>query len=320
MNVLISSAGRRTTLVRAFRRVLAPRQGSVVAGDVDPLAPALLKADYSELMPPLNSPEYSSRLLELCQRRQIALVVPTIDTELALLAALRDEFAPSGITVLVSAMELIDATSDKRKTEAVFTARGVRTPRSWMPGELGTDLPELLFVKPNRGSASVETFLVPRERVDAVLPMVSDPVIQEYIEAPEITVDALLDLTGEVIHLVPRIRLKTVGGESVQGVTMPDEPIRDWLLEVLRVVSSLGGRGPVTIQAFLTPDAPTLIEVNPRFGGGFPLTLEAGGDYPMWIVEMVEGHKVEPRLGEYRKGLFMTRALEEIYVDGAWDR
>lgn len=287
---------------------------------MDPLAPALLKADYSELMPPLNSPEYSSRLLELCQRRQIALVVPTIDTELALLAALRDEFAPSGITVLVSAMELIDATSDKRKTEAVFTARGVRTPRSWMPGELGTDLPELLFVKPNRGSASVETFLVPRERVDAVLPMVSDPVIQEYIEAPEITVDALLDLTGEVIHLVPRIRLKTVGGESVQGVTMPDEPIRDWLLEVLRVVSSLGGRGPVTIQAFLTPDAPTLIEVNPRFGGGFPLTLEAGGDYPMWIVEMVEGHKVEPRLGEYRKGLFMTRALEEIYVDGAWDR
>jgi carbamoyl-phosphate synthase large subunit len=271
-------------------------------------------------MPPLNSPEYSSRLLELCQRRQIALVVPTIDTELALLADLRDGFAPSGITVLVSEMELIDATSDKRKTEAVFTARGVRTPRSWMPGELGTDLPELLFVKPNRGSASVETFLVPRDRVEAVLPMVSDPVIQEYIEAPEITVDALLDLTGEVIHLVPRIRLKTVGGESVQGVTMPDEPIRDWLLEVLRVVSSLGGRGPVTIQAFLTPDAPTLIEVNPRFGGGFPLTLEAGGDYPMWIVEMVEGHKVEPRLGEYRKGLFMTRALEEIYVDGAWDR
>ena len=89
---------------------------------MDPLAPALLKADHSELIPPLNSPEYSSRLLELCQRRQIALVVPTIDTELALLADLRDEFAPSGITVLVSAMELIDATSDKRKTEAVFNS------------------------------------------------------------------------------------------------------------------------------------------------------------------------------------------------------
>jgi carbamoyl-phosphate synthase large subunit len=144
--------------------------------------------------------------------------------------------------------------------------------------------------------------------------------VQEYIEAPEITVDALLDLTGEVIHLVPRIRLKTVGGESVQGVTMPDEPIRPWLLEVLGVISSLGGRGPVTIQAFLTPEEPTLIEVNPRFGGGFPLTLEAGGDYPKWIVEMIEGRRVEPRLGEYRKGLFMTRALEEIYVDGGWDR
>ena len=70
-------------------------------------------------MPRLDSPEYSSRLLELCQRRQIALVVPTIDTELALLAGLSDEFARSGITILVSATKLIEATSDKRKTEGL---------------------------------------------------------------------------------------------------------------------------------------------------------------------------------------------------------
>ncbi|HEU4915155.1 MAG TPA: ATP-grasp domain-containing protein [Acidimicrobiia bacterium] len=318
MNALICSAGRRTTLVRAFRRVLEPRRGFVVAGDVDPLAPALLTADYSEMMPRLSSPEYSSRLLELCQERQIALVVPTIDTELPLLAGLSEEFAASGITVLVSAMELIDITSDKRKTAEVFNARGIRTPRSWAPGDLAEDVPELLFVKPNRGSASMDTYLVPGDRVEAILPMVNDPVVQEYIEAPEITVDALLDLTGDVIHMVPRIRLKTVGGESVQGVTMPDEPIRPWLLDVLRVISSLGGRGPVTIQAFLTPDSPTLIEVNPRFGGGFPLTLEAGGEYPKWIVEMIEGGSVPPRLGEYRRGLFMTRTLEETYVDGGW--
>ena len=137
--------------------------------------------------------------------------------------------------------------------------------RSWTPRDLGTDLPELLFVKPNRGSASIETYLVSGEQVEAVLPLVSDPVVQEYIEAPEITVDALLDLTGEVIH--QSAHPPQDGGESVQGVTMPDEPIRPWLLEVLGVISSLGGRGPVTIQAFLTPEEPTLIEVNPRLWG-----------------------------------------------------
>jgi carbamoyl-phosphate synthase large subunit len=88
----------------------------------------------------------------------------------------------------------------------------------------------------------------------------------------------------------------------------------------LAVVSSLGGRGPVTLQAFLTAETPTLIEVNPRFGGGFPLTLKAGGNYPTWIVEMMTGAEVRPRLGEYRRGLFMTRALEETFVDGGWDR
>ena len=106
--------------------------GSVVAGDVDPLAPAFTKADHSELMPRLDSPEYSSRLLELCQRRQIALVVPTIDTELALLAGLSDEFARSGITILVSATKLIEATSDKRKTEGLQCSRHPHS--SWMPG------------------------------------------------------------------------------------------------------------------------------------------------------------------------------------------
>ena len=101
------------------------RARSVVSGDVDPLAPAFTKADHSELCPRLDSPEYSS-LLELCQRRQIALVVPTIDTGLALLAGLSDEFARSGITILVSATKLIEATSDKRKTDGQSYARGIR--------------------------------------------------------------------------------------------------------------------------------------------------------------------------------------------------
>lgn len=319
MNVLISSAGRRTSLVRAFRETLSESGGLVIAGDVDPLAPGLLVADRGELLPRLDHPEFSARLLDLCKRNEVGLVVPTIDTELALLATSSREFAASGITLLVSDLELIETTGDKRRTESVFGAAGIRTPRSWLPDELEGELPELLFVKPTRGSASVETHVVSSEHVRAVLPMVSDPVIQEYVDAPEITVDALLDFSGEVIHMVPRIRLKTVGGESVQGVTLPDEPIRPWLLQVLAVVSSLGGRGPVTLQAFLTAETPTLIEVNPRFGGGFPLALEAGGNYPTWIVEMMTGAEVRPRLGEYRRGLFMTRALEETFVDGGWD-
>lgn len=175
-----------------------------------------------------------------------------------------------------------------------------------------------LFVKPDRGSASAHTFRVDSESLDAMLPLVPDPIVQERVDAVEVTVDALLDREGRAVHFVPRVRLKTIGGESVEGVTLPDEPIRDWLQEVLAVVADLGGWGPMTIQLFLTSPAPTLIEVNPRFGGGFPLAYRAGALYPQWILEMMAGNELRSRIGEYRKGLFMTRSFVERYTDGGW--
>jgi carbamoyl-phosphate synthase large subunit len=320
LNILVSSAGRRTSLIRGFQQSVADSGGHVIAADADPLAPGLFIADRGEVLPRLDHPEYPSLLLELCRRHEIRLLVPTIDTELELLAKMSSEFAAQGTTVLVSDVRLIEATGDKRNTEEVFSAAGIRTPRSWLVEELdGATLPPRVFVKPMRGSASLHTYVVARDQLSNVLPLVPEPIVQEHIDALEITIDVLLDMEGQVIHLVPRIRLKTVGGESVQGVTMPDEAIRPWLLAVLVVISNLGGRGPITVQAFLTAETPTLIEVNPRFGGGFPLTSAAGGDYPRWIVEMVAGGTISPRLGEYRKGLFMTRALEETFIDDGWD-
>lgn len=319
MRVLISSAGRRTSLVAAFRKAVSDLGGMVIATDVDPLAPALLMADRAQVVPRLGDHSFQSRFLDICTTLEVDLVVPTIDTELPLLASMASNLAEAGTTVLVSDAGLIEITADKRKTEKVFGDHGIRTPRSWGPGEYSPgELPERLFVKPLRGSSSMHTYSIDSGSLDAFLAVVPDPIIQEHIDAPELTVDALLDLEGNVIHFVPRVRLKTVGGESVQGVTMPDEPIRSWLLKVLEVVSIHGGRGPITIQLFLTEGEPTLVEVNPRFGGGFPLTARAGGDYPGWIVRMLGGEKLEPRLGEYEKGLFMSRALFETFVSGDW--
>lgn len=319
MRVLISSAGRRTSLLEAFRAAVSNVGGVVIATDVDPLAPALLMADRAEVVPRLSDRSFQTRFRDICASLEVDAVIPTIDTELPLLASMTPDLAESGTTVLVSDPSLIEITADKRKTEIVFGDQGIRTPRSWAPGEYSPgDLPERVFVKPLRGSSSTHTYSIESGSLEAMLALVPDPIIQDNIDAPELTVDALLDLEGNVIHLVPRIRLKTVGGESVQGVTMPDEPIRSWLLRVLEVVSSHGGRGPMTIQLFLTEDEPTLVEVNPRFGGGFPLTARAGGDYPGWIVKMLRGEKLESRLGEYEKGLFMSRALFETFVSGDW--
>ena len=88
---------------------------------------------------------------------------------------------------------------------------------------------------------------------------------------------------------------------------------------MLRICESLGAAGPLTIQAFLTCGGPVLTEINARFGGGFPLSLEAGADYPGWIMDMTAGIPVRPRFGEYEPGVFMTRHHVERFVrQPAW--
>lgn len=316
MNVLITSVGRRTSLLKAFQEAVHRRGGKVLAGDVDGLAPALYLADGAVRLPRVMDPRYVWELRELVDRHRIRLIVPTIDTELPVLAAAADDFADQGCVVLVSAPELVKVSGDKWITVQEFGARGIRVPKSWLPEQVETQaLPKRLFVKPRAGSASRDAQAVDRSHLAFALSRVPNAIIQEEITAPEFTVDALLDLNGRLIHYVPRLRLRTLGGESIQGVTVPDTDLRTWLTQVLAVVADLGGRGPITLQAFLTPGSPTLSEINPRFGGGFPLTYAAGGLYPEWILQMLEGQMAAPRLGEYKVNLYMTRYYVEIFTE-----
>ncbi|MCL6472824.1 MAG: ATP-grasp domain-containing protein [Firmicutes bacterium] len=319
MNVLLTSAGRRTSLLEAFKEAVYQRGGKVFAGDIDGLAPSLYLADQGFKLPKAKSPEYIPCLLELIEKHKIRLIVPTIDTELPALSAASAEFKKRGCTALVSSEELVAISGDKWRSVKTFGERGLRVPRSWLPEEIApenqTNLPESLFIKPRDGSASQNTYRVSRSSLTSLLTQVPNPIIQEDIDSPEITIDALLDLNGRIIHFVPRLRIRTLAGESIQGVTIADTKIRSWLIQALDVIASLGGRGPITLQAFLTEGGPTISEVNPRFGGGFPLTLAAGGNYPEWILEMLEGKDVSPRLGEYKKGLYMTRYYVEIFKE-----
>ncbi len=313
MNVLITSAGRRTSLLRAFKCAVG-EAGAVFAGDLDPLAPALYLADRAFALPPVTRADYIPHVLDLVTRHQIGLVVPTIDTELPSLAAHAARFAEVGGVALVSSPAFVTLTRDKWLTGQHFAAAGVATPRAWLPEALDDTLPERLFVKPRDGSASRDTHRTPRARLAEVLPRVANAVVQEELRGPEITVDALLDFAGTPLHYVPRLRLRTLAGESIQGVTLPDTELRPWLVKTLGVAGRLGARGPITLQAFLTPTGPVLSEINARFGGGFPLCYAAGGRYPEWLLELLAGAPPVSRLGAYRAGLHMTRYYCEHFT------
>ena len=318
MNVLLTSAGRRTSLLQYFQDCVHRRGGRIWAGDLDPLAPALQVADEAVILPPVDAEAYRATLLDLVRGHEIDLLVPLIDPGLHPIAAARDAFAEAGCRALVSEPSLLDVVLDKWTTVQHFSALGIRTPKSWLPESSGPDAwPDPVFVKPRRGSASTSAQRVARNEVSRVLTEIDAPIIQEVVEAPEITVDALFDAEGSLLHYVPRRRVRTMAGESIQGRTLPDSEIGTWLRPVLREVGHLGARGPITLQAFLTEPEPTLSEINARFGGGFPLAQAAGGHYPEWIMQMCTGESVAPCLGDYEADLCMTRAYTEWFVENS---
>jgi len=316
MNVLLTSAGRRTSLLQFFQERLHERGGRVWAGDLDPLAPTLRIADATVVLPPIDEDDYVPTLLDHVQAHDIDLLVPLIDPELHPLAEARDTFTEAECRALVADPSLLDVVLDKWRTVQHFSEHGIRTPQSWLPESSTPDAwPDPVFVKPRRGSASKSARRVARDALPHVLNDMDEPILQEVVEAPEITVDALFALGGTLLHYVPRRRVRTMAGESIQGRTLPDEDVASWLRPVLREVGRLGARGPITLQAFLTEPEPTLSEINARFGGGFPLARAAGGHYPAWIIQMCEDESVVPRLGDYEADLCMTRAYTEWFVE-----
>ena len=320
MNVLVTSAGRRVSLVQAFAEAVKARGGQVFAGDASGLAPALYKADGAFRLPPVRSEAYIPELLSLVQAHDLGLIVPTIDTELEVLADNIETFADAGCKVLVSSPAFVALSGDKWLTQRAFAEHDVDVPQGWTVAELtGAELPEQLFVKPRDGSSSRDIYRATPETLTSILARVPNAIVQEELTGPEITIDALIDFDGRPLHYVPRIRIRTLAGESIQGVTIADDDLRGWLERLLGVAAELGARGPITLQAFLTGRGPVLIEVNPRFGGGFPLAYAAGGHYPEWLLALLSGEAVAPRLGAYTVGLYMTRYnVEHFTTEPLW--
>lgn len=321
-NVLLTSAGRRVTLLQHFNTACQARGAVAFAGDLSSLAPALYLAMGGAIaLPPIRDSQYITALLAIVRQHRIAALVPTLDPELPILAPYRREFADAGCTLLVSDARFNEITGDKWRTAQEFSAHGIDCPRSWLPEAAmleSATLPEWLYIKPRDGSASQNVFRIRREQLVEFIARVPNAIVQEELLGEEITVDAFLAPDGTPLHYVPRKRLRTMAGESITGVTVGNAEIagvEDWCERVLDACGKLGARWAITLQGFSTARGMVLTEINARFGGGAPLAFAAGGNYPELALRILSGEPVVPTLGEYRRGLYFMRYMSEVFTD-----
>ncbi len=319
LNILFTSAGRRVALLGCFREALNALnlRGKLITGDLLPTAPARFAADIHEMLPRITEREYVDCVMDVCRRHNVRLVVPLIDTELHLLAPYRQRFADHGITLLVSSAETTRLALDKRETARFFSANGFDSPSARDSADIfarGGPFPVL--IKPARGSAGEGV-----RRIDNVaelrfyLDTTPEPLVQELLEGTEYTIDVLVDMHGKVRSVVPRRRIEVRSGEVSKGVTEKNGGVIE---EARRITEALPGAfGPITLQCFQTPDGRiAFIEINPRFGGGYPLSAAAGADFPRWIIEWILGREPDIGLTDWIDGLYMLRYDDAWFVPG----
>jgi carbamoyl-phosphate synthase large subunit len=311
--VLFTCAGQRVDIVTAFRRAGA----STVAVDVNPLAPALYHADEHALVPRYHEPGYVPALRALVEAHDLSLIVPLTDLDHGVLARRRDELG--GALVLLPEPEIVDALEDKWLAHLLFGEHGIDSPASWLPDALPAELPYPVLVKARHGfgSRGIYRCAGPRELEFFLGYTEHDSMVQALCAGEEFSIDVFCDLESRCLNAVPRTMIESKGGESIKGMTLRDAE----LIEVGRHVSeTLGLVGPANIQCFRESDGRHLVtDINPRFGGAFPLPTAAGSRYPELALALAAGERPEPRLGDFREGLLMTRFFSELVLAPAGD-
>ncbi len=317
--VLISSAGRRVELLEGFRDALRElgADGRVVATDTSWWSAARHRADAAFDVPRCDDPTYVDRIVALCEREEVDLVVPTIDPELPVLAAARDRLAAVGTTVAVSSPDTVSIAADKVATHRWLVDAGLPTVRQGTPADVAADpgsWPYPLIVKPRGGSAGIGVVTVSDAVSLEVASRRGDVVVEQVADGTEHTVDVLVDRSGACVCAVPRRRVEVRAGEVAKAVT-----VRSAALERLAadVVTALPAPfGALTIQVFVgdEPAQLTVIELNARFGGGFPLARRAGADFPRWMLEELLDVPSTARADEWEDGLVMLRYDDAVFL------
>ena len=315
-NILILSAGRRVELVQSFQKA-AKRlniNSNVVAGDCSETAPAIYFADRKAILPRINEDNYIDEIINVCKRENIKLVIPTIDTDLLLLSEEKGRVeAESGAVVLISNARVVSICRDKNNTQMFLEGNGFKVPRFYTEEELSSGKLEFpLFIKPKSGSSSINTFKVNNlEELTTYRSLIKEPIVQDFMEGKEFTVDVFLDFDGNLITVVPRLRMATRSGEISKGKIIKEKEI---IKDVKRLVAVLKPIGHITVQLMKTNKGIEYIEINPRFGGGAPMSIQSGADSCENLYRLLIGEKLEYN-ENYRENIMFLRFDKSVCVD-----
>lgn len=312
MNILFTCAGRRTYLLKYFKENLSEGD-KVVATDMQLSAPALQVADVKLQVPAVYDPKYIDITLQICKEQKIDALLSLNDLELPLLAENKARFEAEGVKVIVSDPKVIDIAFDKYKTAQWVESLGLKSPKTFVrldDAKRALQTGELvfpLFMKPRWGSGSIglETIadmeelntyynLLMKKIKKTILATASVGdeyiMIQEKLTGNEFGLDVMNDLKGNHVAVSVKQKLAMRAGETDKAVTLDLPEVREIGRKIGEALKHIGNLDVDVMQN--AKGEYCVLELNPRFGGGFPFSYEAGVNLPKAIIEWIKGNEV----------------------------
>ena len=329
-NILFTCAGRRNYLINYFKEALKGN-GNIIAADNDPLAAALIDADIAVQVPDIYNKLYIDSLKEIISTHHVNIIISLNDLELPILSKHKNELENEGVKVIVSSEEVISIGFDKWKTFNFIKSIGLNTPKTYInlnsvlqaitKGELSFPL----VLKPRWGSNSIGmefpesieelklAYALQKIKIkNSILSRASNEdiehaiLIQEKLNGKEYGMDVINDFDGNYFGTFAREKLSMRGGETDKAKSVIDERF-----EAIgkKLGSNLKHIGLMDCDAFMVENKLYLLEINPRFGGGYPFSHEAGVNVAAIYLEWLKGstNTEIKKYNNYKGGLIFTK-------------
>lgn len=328
MNILFTCAGRRNYLINYFKEALKG-EGKVFAADMQLTAPALIDADVAIEVPAIYDIDYIKSLKKIVKDNDINAVISLNDLELPILSTHKKELELFGAKVIVADSRAIDISFDKWETVKFLESVGLKSPKTYITLDDAKEAikkGELTFplvIKPRWGSASIgidfpedmhelelayelQTIRLKRtilaeaskEDVDRAI------LIQEKMPGREYGMDVLNDFEGNYFGSFVREKISMRSGETDKAISVIDERFE-------KVGQAIGENlkhiGNLDCDVFEHNGELYVLELNPRFGGGYPFSHEAGINTAAIYIEWLKGNKDIAHLNNYKEGIMFSK-------------
>jgi len=284
----------------------------LIGADINPLSAGLHLCDKKYIVPPITHSSYLSKILQICDEEKVNLLIPLYSKEILLFSKNAKIFKDNGIELLISSPETIELCINKRKFLHFLTENNFPFPPLYETADISKiDFP--VFIKPASGSGSKNTRQIHNlTQLRGQIRVGTEIIIQKIIKGKEYTIDLICDRKSKILAHAIRERIEVKAGLAIKCRTIKNKLITDLVGNLIKI---LGIIGPANVQIIVdTKGTPYIIEVNPRFAaGGLPLSIIAGANFPLIILNYIKGKKVEQN--DIKEGLTMIRYYQEMYFN-----